>query len=49
MFVNHDISLEIESAEELLGRKLNDNEYDDLKNRFNEKVIELATIKFNLQ
>lgn len=39
--VNHDISLEIESAEEDLERKLNSVEYADLESRFNIKVVKM--------
>lgn len=39
--VNHDPSLEVERAEEDLGRKLNDLEQSDMIKRFNLKVIKL--------
>ena len=40
--VNHDISLEIERAEDELGRKLNDIEYNHLVKRFNIEVCKLS-------
>ena len=39
--VNHDISLEIEGAEEYLKRKLSDYERTHLKERFNIMVVKL--------
>lgn len=37
--VNHDISLEIDDAEEELGRELSTDEYETVKNKFNDAVI----------
>lgn len=39
--VNHDPSLEIEAAEELLGRKLTISEYDRLIRDFNNTVVRI--------
>ena len=39
--VNHDISLEIEDAENRLKRKLTDDEYSLLEERFNIMVVKL--------
>lgn len=38
---NHDISIEIEDMEEILGRSLNDLESDTLKVQFNAMVVKL--------
>ena len=43
--VNHDPSLEVENAEELLTRKLTSFEYDTLVNMFNKKVYKIFVIK----
>jgi hypothetical protein len=39
LYHNHDISLEIERAQEDLGRELTSEEYDFLQKEFNEEVI----------
>lgn len=39
--VNHDISLEIEDAEEELGRELTNQEYDEIETKFNKAVIDI--------
>lgn len=43
--VNYDISLEIESVEELLGRKLGDAERSDLEIRFIKEVVKQYKVK----
>lgn len=37
--VNHDISCEIEFAEDMLGRELSDEEYDELEDEFIKAVL----------
>lgn len=43
--VNHDPSIEIENAEELLGRKLTTNEYNILVSKFNKAVVKKIDFK----
>lgn len=45
--VNHDISLEIEYAEEVLERELTDEEFSDLEKRFNIKVVKECKVSTN--
>lgn len=45
LYVNHDISLEIESAEEFLQRKLSNDEYDKLFDTFNQTVLKIFNKK----
>lgn len=43
LYVNHDPSLEIEAAEEKLGRELTDKEQNSFLDKFNKRVIAIAT------
>ena len=43
--VNHDSSLEVEYAEDLLGRKLTDEENDLLVKKFNKAVIKKINLR----
>lgn len=45
LYVNHDISLEIESAEEYLQRKLSNDEYDKVFDTFNQTVLKIFNKK----
>lgn len=43
LYLNHDISLEIESVENGLERKLNDKEQSFVKDQFNKTVIKIKS------